>query len=101
MNAVKSIAAAAIVLAAGSSVVAVAQDKNDRTVDQYTCKDVMRESGPHRDVSIAFLHGYLLGKAGTASFNLEVLAKQTDAFVDHCLDNPGDKAADAMMKVKK
>ncbi len=61
----------------------------------------MRESGSNRDVSIAFLHGYLLGKSGGSEFNIETLAKQTDAFIDRCLENPGEKAIDAMAQVKK
>jgi hypothetical protein len=40
----------------------------------------------------------LLGKSGQSNFNLEVLAKQTDAFVERCLDNPQEKAQDAMVK---
>ena len=50
--------------------------------------------------AIAFLHGYLLGKSGESGFNLESLTKQTDAFINHCLDNPNDTAVDAMMKAK-
>ncbi len=61
----------------------------------------MRESGSNRDASIAFLHGYLLGKSGGSEFNIEALAKQTDTFIDRCLDTPGEKAADAMSRVKK
>ncbi len=60
----------------------------------------MRENGSARDTSIAFLHGFLLGKSGADEFDLEILTKQTDAFIDHCLDNPAQKAMDAMMKVK-
>ena len=78
-----------------------AQSKSDRSVDQYTCKDIMRQSGSSREVSIAFIHGYLLGRADAAKFNIDDLLKQTDAFVDRCLDNPTEKALDAMMKVKK
>jgi hypothetical protein len=78
-----------------------AQNKSDRSVDQYTCKDIMRESGASREVSIGFIHGFLLGKAGAAKFNIDDLLKQTDAFIDRCLDNPMEKALDAMMKVKK
>jgi len=78
----------------------LAQDANDRTINQYACKDILRESGSNRDVAVAFLHGFLLGKSGAAKFNLEALKKQTDAFLDRCLDNPHDKAVDAMMKVK-
>ena len=76
-----------------------AQEKADRTVDQYTCKDIMRESGPSRDVSIAFVHGYLLGKANAKAFNITKLHQQTDAFINRCLDNPNEKAVEAMMKV--
>jgi hypothetical protein len=49
-------------------------------VDQYTCKDVMRGSDDSRTTAIAFLHGYLLGKSGGSSFDLDTMAKQTDAF---------------------
>jgi len=77
-----------------------AQDAKDRAVEQYLCKDVMRESGANRDVAIAFLHGFLLGKSGSSKFNLDVLHKQSDDFIERCLDNPGEKAVDAAAKVR-
>ena len=77
-----------------------AQDANGRAVDQYTCKDVMREHGGNRDVTVAFLHGYLLGKSGRSTFNLDELHKQTSAFIERCLDNPAERAVDAMAKIK-
>jgi len=77
-----------------------AQESGDRTIEQYVCKDVIRESGDNRDVAIAFLHGFLLGKSGSSKFNLDSLRKQSEAFIDHCLDNPNEKAVDAMQKVK-
>ena len=77
-----------------------AQAGNPRTIEQYTCKDVMRESGANRDVTIAFLHGFLLGKSGHSTFDLDVLHKQTSDFIEHCLDNPGEKAMDAMSKIR-
>lgn len=73
---------------------------NDRTVEQYTCKDVMRENGVGRSSAIAFLHGFILGKSGNTKFNLIKLTQQTDAFIDACLDTPGSKAVDVMMKIK-
>ncbi len=78
-----------------------AQDNLNRTVEQYKCRDVMREAGANRDISIAFLHGYLLGKSGSQAFNLDTLHKQTEAFVEHCLSNPDGKAVDSMTAVKK
>lgn len=94
-----AIGAAALIGALGFSSVS-AQDSKSRTVEQYTCKDVMREFGADRDVAIAFLHGFLLGKSGGSTFNLEFLHKQTNDFIERCLDNPGEKALDVMSKIK-
>ncbi len=77
-----------------------AKGSNPRTIEQYTCKDVMREYGANRDVTIAFLHGYLLGKSGSSTFDLDVLHKETSDFIEHCLDNPSEKAMDAMSRIK-
>jgi hypothetical protein len=88
--------AMAVSLATGAS----AQDSTVRKVSDYTCKDVMRDNGEGRDIAIAFMHGYLLGKAGATEFDLDVLTKQSDAFIENCLDNPTTPAMDAMMKAK-
>jgi hypothetical protein len=98
MTARNFILAAALACAAGPL---YAQDNLDRTVDQYKCRDVMREAGANRDIAIAFLHGYLLGKSGSQNFNLDALHKQTAGFVEHCLSNPDGKAVDSMTAVKK
>ncbi len=80
---------------------ALAQAASGRTVEQYTCKDVMREHGDNRDVTIAFLHGYLLGKSGGSAFDVDALHKETSDFIERCLDNPNEKAVDAMSRVKR
>ena len=92
-----ALAAALTCLAGG----VFAQDSKQRTVDQYKCREVMREAGTNRDIAIAFLHGFLLGKSGGQSFNLDALHTQTENFVEHCLSNPEGKAIDSMMAVKK
>jgi len=79
---------------------ALAEEQNERSVYQYTCKDIMRESGTSRDVSIAFVHAYLLGKSNATTFNVSKLHKETEAFIDYCLDNPDTKALEAMIKIK-
>jgi hypothetical protein len=96
-----AVAAAAATALMGAVSIVGAQPQADRTVEQYTCKDLMRDGGPTREIAVAFLHGYLLGKAGGSRFNLEMLSRQTDDFVERCLDNPNEKAVDAMMAVKK
>lgn len=79
---------------------AFAQGNDDRSVDQYLCKDIMRDSGASRDVAIAFIHAYLLGRANATTFNVAKMRQQNEAFINRCLDNPNEKALDAMMKVK-
>jgi HdeA/HdeB family len=91
----------AVLAGAFVAVPALAQVQTERAIEQFTCKDVMRDPGSNREIAIAFLHGYLLGKSGTSKFNVEVLEKQTDAFIDGCLDHPQDKAQDVMSRVKK
>jgi hypothetical protein len=94
-------ACAAFLFAALGCGLALAQSNAARSVDQYSCKDVMREHGDNRDVTIAFLHGYLLGKSGSTAFDIDALHKQTSAFIEYCLDNPSEKAVTAMTGVKK
>jgi len=79
---------------------AASQTATDRAVELFTCKDVMREPNTSREVAIAFLHGWLLGKSGGSKFNVEALEKQTSAFIEQCLDNPQSKAADVMARLK-
>lgn len=93
-----AVAACAAVL---SSKPVLAQSEADRTIEQYSCKDVMREGAGGREVAIAFLHGYLLGKSGASKFNVATLEKQTDSFIEYCLDNPAAKAEAAMVQSKK
>ena len=91
-------AAAAFFVTLGLSP-AAAQDAKERTVEQYMCKDIMRESGSNRDVAIAFLHGFLLGKSGSTKFNIDALHKHSADFIERCLDNPNERAIDAMSKI--
>ncbi len=78
----------------------LAADDPARNVEQFVCKDVMRESSADRDVAIAFLHGFLLGKSGNSKFSTEALHKESRAFIERCLDNPAERVLDAMSKVK-
>ena len=85
----------------GVTTSAPAQTATDRTVELFTCKDVMREPNTSREVAIAFLHGFLLGKSGASRFNVEALEKQTNAFIEQCLDDPKGNAVDVMARVRK
>jgi len=91
--------AGALILALGLPTGAFAEMSMDRSVDQFTCKQVMAEPAADREATIAFMQGYLLGKANSTKFNVEALLKRTDGFIDSCLDNPTAKAIDIMTKV--
>jgi hypothetical protein len=77
-----------------------AQPEADRAIEQYECRDVMRETND-RDVSLAFLHGYLLGKSGSSKFNLNALRQRSQAFLEECLLKPQAKAVDVMTAIGK
>ena len=84
------------------SVTAMAADKPEmRDLSEFSCKDVMILSGQDRDISIAFVHGYVLGKNDTTKYEIDKLAKITDAFLDYCLDHPAEKALASFEKVYK
>jgi len=95
-----TLAAAVLLTMFGGAGPAPAQTPSDRVIEAFTCKDVMREPNTSREVAIAFLHGYLLGKSGGSKFNVEVLEQQTNAFIEQCLDSPQSKAVDVMTKLK-
>jgi HdeA/HdeB family len=97
----RAVSIAAVLLVGLGPGRASAQEAKNRSVEMYTCKDVMRENGVDRDVAIAFLHGFLIGKSGNPTFNLDDLHTQTNEFIDRCLDRPGDKAVDVMSKLKR
>lgn len=61
----------------------------------------MRLSGSKRENALALVHGYRLGKMNTTQYEIEALATITDKFIDHCLDNPNDKALESFEKLGK
>ena len=84
------------------STAALAEEPSTKKdLNEYLCKDVMRLSGSEREASLALVHGYRLGKMGTTQFDVEALSDLTDRFIDHCLDNPNDKALEAFQKLGK
>ena len=70
--------------------------EDKRNVAEVECKAVMRLNDRERENTIVFLHGYLAGKKGELVIDIAKLSAATDKFIDHCLDNPKDKAIDVM-----
>ena len=92
-------AAVASMLFVGASAVNAEEASAQRDLNNYTCKEVMRSSGTERELTLAFVHGYRLGKKGATQYDVEALSAITDKFIEHCLDNPGDKALPAFEKI--
>ena len=100
-NSIRNLMAAALASAlfVGASASLAEEPSTQKDLNEFLCKDVMRLSGNEREYSLAFVHGYRLGKKGTTQYEIEALAAITDKFIDHCLDNPGDKALEAFEKI--
>jgi hypothetical protein len=77
---------------------AAAQSTSELAIERFSCRDLLRESGTDRDVAVAFLHGYLLGKAGVTTFARESARAHATDFIERCLDDPKQSAIDTMMK---
>ena len=99
----RNLAAAAMtsMLFAGGLAFAAEEPSTQKDIKEFACKDVMRLSGSERENSLAFVHGYRLGKLNTTQYEIEALAAITDKFIDHCLDNPNDNALAAFEKIGK
>ena len=85
----------------GAATTIAAEPSKLKDLNDLLCKEVMILSGVDRDLSIAFAHGYMLGKNKTTQYEIDRLAKITDAFIDYCLDHPTEKALASFEKVYK
>lgn len=66
-----------------------------------TCRDIMASDDRGRELSMAFMHGYLHGRAGTTTLELDRNAAITDKVRDHCLDNPSAKFLETFEAMSK
>jgi hypothetical protein len=94
-------AAVTSALLIGGLAIAAEEPSTQKDLSVFVCKDVMRLSGSERENSLAFVHGYRLGKMDTTKYEIETLADLTDRFIDYCLDNPNDNALAVFEKLGK
>ena len=94
-------AAITTVLLIGTTTAPAEEESTQKDLTDFVCKDIMRLSGSERENTLALAHGYRLGKMNTTTYEIEVLSDLTDRFIDHCLDNPNDKALAAFEKLGK
>jgi hypothetical protein len=101
IKSVIGVVAVSAVLSLGFSGIAYAGDAKMKNVSEFLCKDILRTSGEDRDIAVAFMHGYLLGKSGKDAFNRDTLSAATDGFIEACLNNTGAVAVDTLRKQLK
>ena len=94
-------AAVTAALFVGGSAIAAEEPSAQKDLSTFQCKDVMRLSGSERENSLAFVHGYRLGKMNTTQYDIDALAALTDSFIDYCLENPNEKALAAFETLGK
>jgi hypothetical protein len=94
-----SIVAVAFIM--GSAGIAFADTNDSKDMNSFICKDIMRLSGENRDIAMAFVHGYFLGKKGSTTYKTDKLAAATDEFIETCLDNPNANALKTMGDILK
>ncbi|MCW8963605.1 MAG: HdeA family protein [Gammaproteobacteria bacterium] len=78
-----------------------AGDAQVKNVNEFLCKDILRTSGDDRDIAVAFMHGYLLGKSGKDTFNRATLSAATDNFIEACLNDVNGVAVKTLKKQLK
>ena len=94
-------AAGAVALLMGGPALAAEEPSAEKDLSSFQCKDVMRLSGSERENSLAFVHGYRLGKMNTTQYDIDALADLTERFIDYCLENPSEKALAAFERLGK
>lgn len=96
-----SVIAVTTICSMGFSGVAHAGDAQVKNVNEFLCKDILRTSGDDRDIAVAFMHGYLLGKSGKDTFNRATLSAATDNFIEACLNDVNGVAVKTLKKQLK
>ena len=99
--AVTAVALSALSLAGTNAFATEPSSSEISDLRSNSCKDVMRLSGADRDIALAFVHGYALGKKDTTRFDVDRLAEITDRFLDYCLDHPTENALQSFEKIAK
>jgi hypothetical protein len=70
-------------------------------ITALTCRDIMASDDRGRELSMAYMHGYLNGKANSTALELDKNAAITDKVRDHCLDNPTAKFVETFETLAK
>lgn len=75
--------------------------KSVRDLSTVTCKEIMGADDRERELSMAYMHGYINGKANRTTLDLDKNAAITDKVREYCLSNPTAKFAKTFENLSK
>ena len=57
-------------------------------IDEWTCGDMLRETGDSRDFTMIYMHGFISGKKSEMVMDTLELTQATDRLLDICIADP-------------
>jgi hypothetical protein len=69
-------------------------------VDQWTCGDMLRETGDSRDFTMIYLHGFISGLKSEMVMDTVELTAATDRILDICIADPKSNLLKAFEKAR-
>jgi hypothetical protein len=84
-----------------STVAGAQTSRSVRDLSTVTCKEIMGADDRERELSMAYMHGYINGKANRTTLDLDKNAAITDKVREYCLSNPTAKFAKTFENLSK
>jgi hypothetical protein len=84
-----------------STVAGAQTSQSVRDLSTVTCKEIMGADDRERELSMAYMHGYINGKANRTTLDLDKNAAITDKVREYCLSNPTAKFSKTFENLSK
>ena len=84
----------------GMTSVQAAEEGIKFNLNDIDCREWIKMEEDEEEFTLIYFHGFLSGKKGQMTFDVEALTKATDDIEEHCISNPGDKLITAFEKFR-
>lgn len=91
----------ALVIAMPLSAHAKKQVKEQVNMDKYTCGELLNEDEDEMGAVLIWIDGYLSGKTGDTTIDMDFLSKLSEAVGQTCANNKSAKLLDVVRKLTK